>query len=88
MAAEIHKYTLKEWVRHPTTILLIIVSGVAYGITWIYVKNQLEQVEYLKERVTKLEDQVDRYTNTVMFKDVQIKRQTAVIDSLKGGYHD
>lgn len=92
---EVNRYTLKEWVKHPTTILLI----VAINIIWILIfmltdrdKNRnedcLEQVTYLRERVEKLEKQVDEYTQTVMFKDVQIKKQTAVIDSLKGGHHD
>lgn len=88
----IQKFTLKEWVRHPTTILLTIVTAVAWGVLWIYVNSQLSQVDYLKKRIEKLEGQVDKYTNTIMFKDATEKELKGVIidqkrelDSLKGG---
>ena len=60
------KFTLKEWVRHPTTILLISVTFIAWGVTWLYVKSQLEQVTYLRARVEKLESQIDEYTTANM----------------------
>lgn len=89
------KFTLKDWIRHPTTILLIVVTGIAWGVLWIYVNSQLVQVEYLKGRVTKLEEQVDKYTNTILFKEATekglkdiIQNQKSKIDSLRGGQND
>ena len=78
----ITKFTLKDWVRHPTTILLVTVTMIAWGVTWIYVQSQLEQVTYLRDRVDKLEKQVDQYTTAIMYKDGQIKMRDIVIDSL------
>jgi len=85
----------KLWIRHPTTILLIIVSVVAYSVIFIYVQSQLEQVNYLKERVAKLELQLDKYTNTILFKEATEKElkdklhaQRVELDSLKGGHYD
>lgn len=92
---ELSKFTVKDWVKHPTTILLAIVSTVAYTVIFIYVNSQLAQVEYLKERVSKLETQLDKYTNTILFKEAtekelkeKVTAQRAVIDSLKGGQND
>lgn len=89
-----NKFSLKEWVRHPTTIILII----AVNIVWILIfmvtdmardqsKECMEQVVYLRERITKLEKQVDGYTTTIMYKDGQIRVRDNIIDSLvkKGG---
>ena len=86
---KINKYSLKEWVKHPTTIMLI----VAINLIWILVflvmdsvkisgKECMEQVMYLRERIEKLEIQTDAYTRTVLFKDMQIKKQNQLIDSL------
>lgn len=86
------KFTLKDWVRHPTTILLVVVTTLAWGLLWVYVQSQLQQVEYLKSRVAKLEEQVDEYTKTVLFKEAKEKSMKEVIisqkieiDSLKQG---
>ncbi|MGJ1499629.1 hypothetical protein ACR79R_20115 [Sphingobacterium spiritivorum] len=46
-------------------------------------KECMNQVEYLRERVEKLEKQVDDYTKAVMYKDAQIKNRDLVIDSLR-----
>lgn len=92
---DVNRFTLKEWVKHPTTILLMVVTGIAYSVIWIYVQSQLEQVEYLKDRVAKLEAQLDKYTNTILFKEATEKQlkeivqaQRAEIDSLKGGRNE
>lgn len=76
----ITKFTLKDWVKHPTTILLIVVTLLAWGVVWLYVNSQLEQVEYHRERVDKLEKQLDNYTTTILTKDGTIKMLT---DSLR-----
>jgi len=52
-----------------------------------------KQIEYYQNRIIKLENQVDKYTNTVMFKEAtekelkeKIFNQQKELDSLKGGY--
>lgn len=88
-----NKYTLKEWVKHPTTIML----AIAVNLIWVLVvviinmgkdsgtdriKDLSEQVVYLRERIDKLEEMQDKYTTTILFKDGQIKTRDKVIDSL------
>lgn len=92
---KIPKLTLKDWISHPTTILLILVTVIAYTVTIIYVRSQLSQVDYLQSRVAKLETQLDKYTNTILFKEATEKElkdklhaQRIEIDSLKGGQYD
>ncbi|MGJ1196298.1 hypothetical protein ACR777_10415 [Sphingobacterium spiritivorum] len=46
-------------------------------------KECMNQVEYLRERIEKLEKQLDDYTKAVMYKDAQIKNRDLVIDSLR-----
>lgn len=83
------KYTLKEWIKHPTTIILI----VAVNVVWILIftitnmaqdksKECMEQVVYLRDRLERVERQVDEYTTAIMYKDAQIKNRDSVIDSL------
>lgn len=86
----VNRYTLKEWVRHPTTIILIVAVNVIWVLIFVITdsakdsnKDCLEQVAYLRERVEKLEKQVDDYTKAVMYKDAQIKNRDVIIDSLK-----
>lgn len=86
----VNRYTLKEWVRHPTTIILIVAVNVIWVLIFVITdsakdsnKDCLEQVAYLRERVEKLERQVDDYTKAVMYKDAQIKNRDVIIDSLK-----
>lgn len=91
----IPKISLKDWLKHPTTILLMIVTTIAYTVTFIYVRSQLEQVTYLKDRVAKLELQLDNYTTTILFKEAtekelkgRVQAQKVELDSLKGGQYD
>lgn len=86
----VNKYTLKEWVRHPTTIMLIVAVNLVWVLILVVVnmgKDQsadcMEQVSYLRERVVKLERQLDEYTTAMIFKNGQIKVRDNVIDSLK-----
>lgn len=85
----VDKYDLKDWIKHPTTILLI----VAMNVIWVLIfsitdsakvssRECMEQVVYLRERVDRLETQADAYTRAVLFKDLQLKRQRHLIDSL------
>lgn len=99
MAAEevINKYTLKEWIRHPTTIILIVAVNVIWILIFIVVNmgkdkatDCMEQVSYLRERIDKLEEQSgkfdeqrDKYITTIIYKDAQIKTRDNAIDSLK-----
>jgi len=96
MENPLSKFTLKQWISHPTTILLIAVTFIAWGVLVIYVKSQLSQVEYLKLRITKLENQLDGYTSTILFQkakeaglEQELKTKVAELDSLKiGGKND
>lgn len=89
------KYTLKEWIQHPTTIILIIAINVVWVLIFMVTdmakdksKECMEQVVYLRERLEKVEKQVDEYTTAIMYKDGQIKVRDNVIDSLsKKGEH-
>lgn len=87
---DVNKYTLSQWIRHPTTILLIVAISIIQALIWHVVKKSdvsakdcMEQVSYLRDRVEKLELQVDEYTKAVMFKDAQIRTRDVIIDSLK-----
>lgn len=69
----VSKFSLKEWVKHPTTIMLFITVNVIWVLIFMVTdmakdsnKDCMEQVMYLRERVTKLEKQVDSYTTTIM----------------------
>lgn len=69
----VSKFSLKEWVKHPTTIMLFVTVNVIWVLIFMVTdmakdsnKDCMEQVMYLRERVTKLERQVDAYTTTIM----------------------
>lgn len=86
------KFTLKQWVSHPTTILLITVTTLLWGIIYIWVNSQLKEVAYLKERIAVLEKREaeraqkdSEYIRTIIFKEAQLKNQAVVIDSLQKG---
>lgn len=83
------KLTLTEWIKHPTTILLVLaVTGLQMFIQRTIRRSDvrseecMEQVMYLRGRVEVLEEQADEYTKAVLFKDMQIKKQSQLIDSL------
>lgn len=78
-----NKFSLREWVKHPTTILLFI----AINVVWILIftvtgmaqdknKECMEQVMYLRDRVTALEEQVDTYTTATLIQRGVITRLT------------
>ena len=86
----VNKYTVAQWVKHPTTLLLIFTVTIIQALIQHTVRRSdtstkecMEQVEYLRIRVDKLEGQVDEYTRAILFKDVQIKKQADAIDSLR-----
>lgn len=69
----ITKISFIQWLKHPTTAMMI----AAVSAVWILIfmvtdmakdsnRDCMEQVTYLRERVTKLERQVDAYTTTIM----------------------
>lgn len=67
------KITFKEWVKHPTTAMMVIALTIASMLVHVLLsrtadsnKECMEQVMYLRERVSKLERQVDTYTTTIM----------------------
>lgn len=84
------KFTLKQWIQHPTTILLIIVTFAAWVLMVLYVKSVYSNNKYSQDRVSKLEKQIDEYTRTVMFKNnieeelkKELKSQKQRADSLE-----
>lgn len=83
------KITFNQLRRYPTTVILLVaVTIIQYLIQHTVRRSDastmecMEQVEYLRIRVDKLEGQLDNYTRTVLFKDLQIKKQNQIIDSL------
>lgn len=82
MENPITKFTIKEWIKHPTTILLIVVTLLAWGVLTLYVNSQLEQVKYLRTRIDKLEVMVDECATANM---VQKQVITNLTDSLSKG---
>ncbi len=83
------KQAVKQLIKNPLAAMLIL----AVTIIQMFIQDTLrrsniaskecmEQVMYLRERVEKLETQTDAYTRTVLFKDMQIKKQSQLIDSL------
>lgn len=47
------------------------------------IRSCYDQVAMLNERVSALEKMHDEYTRAVLFKDIQIREQAIIIDSLK-----
>lgn len=75
------RLTLSEWVRHPTTILLMLsVSAIAYlgssltNTASRQSKECLEQVVYLRDRISKLEKLHDEYVRSMLQQEIQIQR--------------
>lgn len=84
------KITFSQWLKHPTTAVLILVSVFAYSLGFIWVNSQLEEVSYLKKRISILEsreaehlEEMKKYTRTLIFKETQLKEQSKVINELK-----
>lgn len=76
----IKRYTLQEWIKHPTTILLILSVSAVWFLMLIVTNTAnnksrecLEQVVYLRDRVEKLEKQTDEYVRAIMQRDLQIR---------------
>ncbi|SUJ19031.1 Uncharacterised protein [Sphingobacterium spiritivorum] len=78
----INKYPLAFVVCFVTVLLTTFVNKL-FSTNDDRSKECMNQVEYLRERVEKLEKQVDDYTKAVMYKDAQIKNRDLVIDSLR-----
>lgn len=75
--------------KYPLAILVFIVSSLlTTAVNRLFVTEDgrnddcQNQIVFLRERVDKLEKQLDDYTQTVLFKDAQIKNRELVIDSL------
>lgn len=76
--------------KYPLAILVFIVSSLlTTAVNRLFSTEDSRnddcqnQIVFLRERVDKLEKQVDDYTQAVLFKDAQIKNREMVIDSLK-----
>lgn len=86
----VNKFTFTQWLKHPTTVLLILMTGVVYTVGGIWVNSQLKEVNYLKARIDTLEKreaervkEMQDYLRALMFKESQLKNQQAEIDNLK-----
>ena len=85
----IDKNTIIQAFKNPTVALLLLSAVLIQAFVQQAIKRSdiasqecMEQVMYLRERVDKLETQADAYTRTVLFKEMQIKKQSQLIDSL------
>lgn len=85
-ASEQSKIALKS----PLTYALIIIAGITSYFVSAYnnrsddsIRSCYEQVARLNHRVAALEKMHDEYTRAVLFKDLQIREQAIIIDSLK-----
>lgn len=78
----INKYPLAFVVFFVTALLTTFVNKL-FSTNDDRSRECMEQVEYLRDRVEKLERQVDDYTTAVMYKDAQIKTRDVIIDSLR-----
>lgn len=85
----IDKNTIIQAFKNPTVALLLLSAVLIQAFVQQAIKRSdiasqecMEQVMYLRERIEKLEIQTDAYTRTVLFKDMQIKKQNQLIDSL------
>lgn len=78
----INKYPLAFVVCFVTVLLTTFVNKL-FSTNDDRSRECMEQVSYLRDRVEKLELQVDEYTKAVMFKDAQIRTRDVIIDSLK-----
>lgn len=81
-ARTINKYPLAVLVFFVTTFLTTVANRL-FNIEDNRNDDCQEQIVYLRERVEKLEKNLDEYTRTVMYKDAQIKNRDLVIDSLR-----
>lgn len=78
----INKYPLAFVVFFVTALLTTFVNKL-FSTNDDRSRECMEQVSYLRDRVEKLEKQVDDYTTAVMYKDAQIKTRDVIIDSLR-----
>lgn len=75
----VNRYTLKEWLYHPTTIMLIVSINIIWILLFVVTdsaKNQskecIEQVMYLRKRVDVLEQSQIEYIQIIIKKDKEI----------------
>ena len=90
MIPKVEEETAKTANRYPLVFIVFVLSSIlSITIDRIFFKEDSRnndcqnQIAYLRERVDKLEKQLDQYTNAIMFKDAQVKNREQVIDSLK-----
>lgn len=80
----------KVALRSPLTYAMLIIASVASYFVTAYnsrsddsIKACNEQIARLSSRIEALEKMHDEYTRAVLFKDLQIREQAIIIDSLK-----
>lgn len=81
---------LKSIKDFPLSVMLVLVTAAlttVFNQLFATVDNRnddcLEQVTYLRDRVEKLEKQLDSYTTAVMFQEARVKNRDLIIDSLR-----
>lgn len=77
-------------IKSPLTYALLIITGFSSYFITAYnsrsddtIQSCQAQIVRLNERIDKLEQMHDEYTRAVLFKDIQIREQAFIIDSLK-----
>lgn len=80
----------KVALKSPLTYAMVIIAGISSYFVSAYnnrsddsIKNCYDHVIRLNERVAALEKMHDEYTRAVLFKDLQIREQAYIIDSLR-----
>ncbi len=84
------KEQLRQRINIPLVFIVFVLSSIlSIAIDRIFFKEDSrnddcqEQVQYLRERVEKLEIQVDDFTKIILFKNAQIENRDLALDSLK-----
>lgn len=87
---DINKIPLRDWVKHPTTIMLL----VAVNLIWILIvfivnsssdskEDCQKELDNYRAMLREKDQIINDYTKTILFKDAQIKNRESALDSAK-----
>lgn len=91
---QIPKVTLSQWIKNPTSVLLMLVTNFLWILGVIFTRtvstsndkneaNYKAQIEYLHEQIEKKDETIKDYATVMLYRNSQIKTRDRVIDSLK-----